>query len=373
MYFGPLMSGQKHILVLSSWYPTKDAPFMGNFVQRQAKLIADIHQVTVLHVYPDEAIHSIEIEEKIEGNFREIIIYFPNGNNKFQRFINKRRAFRQGLEKINGITHIHGHVILNNGGLFVLAKKHFKCPLIITEHASYYRPKTLKKWSFRKKSIFRKTLNAADQLIAVSDVLKADMEKKVKNKFIKVIPNHIDHSLFKLGKTKANSFTFIHISTLAEIKNPKGIIDAYEIYQQNGGQGILEIISDGDYSNAASYASSKSLKNIEFFGPKSWSEVAEHLSQAHVFILNSSYETFSIVIAEAWSCGIPIISTPVGIAKDCADFLGLNFNVNDAKSLALKMKNIEESYSNFDHQRIHEYSLKYGAFKVQDQLLKCYE
>ena len=38
----------KHILILSSWYPSEEHPFLGNFVERQAELLGSKYKVTVI-------------------------------------------------------------------------------------------------------------------------------------------------------------------------------------------------------------------------------------------------------------------------------------------------------------------------------------
>ena len=82
---------RKHILILSSWYPNRTAPFLGNFVQQQAKLVAELFQVTVLYTVADEAINTIETVVIETGNLKEIIIYHPKGSNFYSRKRNKTK------------------------------------------------------------------------------------------------------------------------------------------------------------------------------------------------------------------------------------------------------------------------------------------
>ena len=45
-------------------------------------------------------------------------------------------------------------------------------------------------------------------------------------------------------------------------------------------------------------------------------EVAEEMHKADAFVLSSRYETYGVVLAEAKVAGLPILSTPVGIAEE---------------------------------------------------------
>ena len=365
------MTGEKHILILSSWYPSKGNPFLGNFVQRQAKLVSTKHKVTVLSVNITNN-KSEQIVDTSDGNFREISVPFLATKNTLLRKYRHFKAFQKGLKMITNVTHVHGHIIIPDGLNFVRAKKHFNCPLIVTEHSSLYffREKLERKKTF----VLTKTLKHINQLVAVSEVLKTNLALKAPNHAIKVIPNHIDSSLFQPKKIEhSESFKFLHISTLSSIKNVYEILDAFELAFQQNNSIELAIVSDNEFSEYVSYAKKlSSYAKISFFGPVAWEDTVQFYQNSHCFILNSKVETFSIVLAEAWSCGIPVISTNVGIASNLPSFLGIqtDHSVENLKDAILEMT---LKRNEFDTSKIRAHALQFNGEIVLQQLNQLYE
>jgi hypothetical protein len=107
-----MQNGLKHILILSSWYPNKKNPFLGNFVQRQAVLLAKKFQVTVLFIVADSEIEDTEWSIAERNNLKEIVIYHPKGTNFFSRRHEQDKAFEAGLKIIHDVDLIHAHVLL---------------------------------------------------------------------------------------------------------------------------------------------------------------------------------------------------------------------------------------------------------------------
>lgn len=357
----------KHILFLSSWYPTRKKPFLGNFIQRQAKLLATEFNVTVLHLSSDNNLKVYETEIKEEGNFKEIIIYHPKGKNIFTKYYYLKCAFKRGLESIENVDYIQGNVLFPKGIQFSWAKKHFNCPLIYMEHSSSYNHKL----KLRDKLSLRIIKPKLDKIIAVSEVLKNELIPYFNEKKITILPNHINTKLFQpVIKAEKNKTEFLHISTLDEaIKNPKGMIDACKLLiDQEIFDFHFTILSDESTKKWEKYVKDLKLESyISFKGPFEWDTIPSFYQKSDCFILFSKYETFSIVLAEAWACGISTISTPVGIAKDLPSEIGLLVTDENIYELAAAMTKIIKKETNFNPETIHAYAEKYSEKEVLSQ------
>lgn len=357
-----------HILVLSSWYPSKNMPHVGNFIKRQAQLFSSKFQITVLHTKSEGDTSDITIVEKTEENFREIIIYHPKGKNLVQKFLLQKKAFKIGLQMIQNVDLIQAHIMLPKGLQFITAKKYFKCPLIVSEQGSYFRPEARKKRTFIDKFILSKLKKHINQLTTASDFSKRDLLSDFTDFTIELLPNHIDINLFApKQKEKTKRKEFLHISTLDELlKNPKGIIDACLQLKQKGIIDFhLTIICDENSEKWKKYVIDQHLSDfITFEGAKKWGKLADYYQQSDAFILFSNYETFSIVLAESWACGIPTITTPVGIGYDLSNELGIQVEPKSVESLARAMTSIIYEEKSFDSSAIRRHAIPFSEEKI---------
>jgi glycosyltransferase involved in cell wall biosynthesis len=78
-----------------------------------------------------------------------------------------------------------------------------------------------------------------------------------------------------------------------------------------------------DYNDVRAFADSLDFPEglLVWTGELTPREVAEWLHQADALVLSSRYETYGVILAEATATGVPILSTPVGIAEETADLI----------------------------------------------------
>ena len=82
------------------------------------------------------------------------------------------------------------------------------------------------------------------------------------------------------------------------------------------------------------------LKKTIFIDQIPHEEIAENLKESNLFILFSNYENLPCVILEAFSCGIPVISTNVGgIEEYFPDNFGKLIDIKDEEKLKEEILN----------------------------------
>lgn len=351
----------KHILLLSSWYPTAEQPLLGNFVQRNAALLSRNYKVSVIAIESSNTVSEINITSEVSGNLRTIRVSIPKGN-RFQNWVRRHKAFKKALAQVEKVNLIIGHVLLPNSWMFLEATRRKKAPLIWVEHGSYYRSELNRKWSPYEKWLLRRTVAISKEIVAVSETLKSDLQEYTDGKEITVIGNHIAEELFTFQKKEKSNLTkFLHVSTLDEtVKNPKGLFEACFLLKEKNPNFELTVISDGDYQHWQNLIQQLDLeKQVRFVGPLDWQEIPEYYHQADAFVLFSEYETFSIVLAEALSTGTPIISTNVGIAKELPEDVIERVEQSNVAELTAKMLAFMHGELTFDSSKMVEEGTKF--------------
>lgn len=362
-----MANSEKHILIISSWYPTEKHPFLGNFVERQAELLARNFKVTVVNTIASNEVSKITVDQK-ESNIKLIEARFPNKSNFVVRKYLEKKALNRAFKEVKNVTHIIGNVLLPKGWQFILAKKHFNCPLIYVEHGSYFRDVALPSWRKIDYILKRQIERQVDAVVSVSDFLKVDLMKQFPQSKIDVIGNHVDEKLFTFQpKEPKKPIHFLHISTLdSETKGFDGIIDACVELQKNAFSFRLTVVSDEDYTYWQKRVSQLELSDtIVFKGPFEWNELPEYYHKADAFILNSRYESFSIVLSEAWATGTPTITTSVGVAYELDNSLGIQTEIDNVQSLVEAMSKFNPK--NFDCIKISAHAAQYSSEAILEK------
>lgn len=366
----------REILILSSWYPTKAQPFLGNFVVRNAKLLQTKYNVTVVNTIPSDSAKELFLEENKNNGYRELQVTHPRGKNLYSKKRWQKKALKLAFLETDSFDLIIGHVLLPKALQFVVTKKNFECPLLLVEHGSYYRKGFRNKWNRLQEFILKYTRKHFDEVIAVSIFLKQNIQADFPGNEINVIGNHVDTVAFDIGNQQENKKTeFLHISTLdPATKNPQGIIDACVLLKKQAAQFHLTIICDEDYSVWKAEADKQGLvEHISFQGPKQWKELVPAYQKADAFILNSNYESFSIVLAEAWATGTPVISTSVGIAHNLDKEYGIQIESNNPESLKEAMSKMIENQFEFSSTKIREKAMGFSEEAILDLWSKTIE
>lgn len=377
-----------NILFLAKWYPNKFDPQLGVFIQKHAKAVSLYSNVSVLHICADNILQTPYQKQVAEAQgFKEIIVYYKNSEGILKPLINSYRylkAFKTGLDEarqtLGVIDLIHVNVLTRMGVLALLIKKLKKIPYIVTEHWTGYVSGKYQQQSALKKWLTRITIKNADAVTAVSENLKNNMLQLGLQGNYKVIPNVIE--AVELSNITANSNTTVKFLTIADLvdahKNISGIIKAVaNVYKQH--QNIeYHIIGDGaDKQMLTAFA--KEVQGINnyviFHGRQPNGYVYNLLKQVNFVVINSNYETFSVVAAEALANGKPVIATLCGgpeefITQEC----GILIEPNNSKQLEAAIIKMIEMHPQYNPIYLNQYiTQKLNYQTVGKQLYEIYK
>lgn len=361
------MSSPLHILFLSSWYPNRIQPTLGNFVQKHAEAVARLHKVSALHVCSDENLRTkFELIESDKDNVHTVNVYFKPSKNPFVHLSRYMTGHRKGYELIckkrGKISLVH-HNILFPAGLFALRLKEEEgLPYIVTENWTGYLPQNsgAYKGFFRKRST-RKIAREAALLTPVSlDLQRAMQSHGFENKY-EIVYNVVDTGIFKPApKANRSDFHFLHVSTLKdEHKNISGMLRAYAQLLKKMPRVKFTFIGDGDAHPHEKYAKELAIPEdkIVFVGEQSPENVSVYMQNADAFILFSNYENLPCVMVEAMASGLPVIATKVGgIPEHLKKEFGYNIDAKDEKALLKAMEDVISEKNNFDPDKISAYA-----------------
>ncbi len=374
-----------HILIIPSWYQTKEKPLRGNFFREQALALSKkINKVGVVFVYTNGIVAKLKNRQIRLGKVREFeTAEFTN--NVFEllsipkiryvtiilKQIYWKSKIKQYIKKYGRPDLVHLHSF-SEGSIAIWIKEKYGINYLVTEHSSsFLRNEITEKQERYAKEVFSNSIAN----IAVSRGLQNILELKYNCKF-SYIPNMVDTNFFiyKSNGQTSDDFIYLSVGYLVERKNHKMLISAFKkLYEKEKGVKLIIVGSGPETNNLMHLVEKENIKDkVVFKGLLSRNEVSDIMSKADRFVLSSAYEPFGVVLIEAMSCGLPVIATkcvgPETIIEN--EKLGLLSEVN-SDDLADKL--LLSYYTEYDKQYIRNYIIdNFSEEAVTSKLIKKY-
>lgn len=222
------------------------------------------------------------------------------------------------------------NVIQKQGLLALWLKRRFAIPYIIIEHWSGYLPENgqFRQMSSLQKRFYQRIASQAEMILTVSLALQRAMQSNgIEAKSWGTIDNVVDE-FFKLSEFSSQHSEkkiLLHVSCFDEkAKNVKGLLRAAKMLSEWRQDWSLVLVGTGvDYRDVRAYADALEIPEglLCWTGELTPEQVAEQMHRADALVLSSRYETYGVVLAEAATACLPILSTPVGIAEEVADLI----------------------------------------------------
>tara|TARA_R110002096_G_scaffold420525_1_gene625611 strand:+ start:5606 stop:6742 length:1137 start_codon:yes stop_codon:yes gene_type:complete len=345
-----------HILFLCSWFPSKESPTNGDFIQRHGKAVSLKHKVSVLHIVSSKKIAKITIDKTIDGNLTTYIGYVKQSENPIVKTIRFYKAYNQILKLIGNYDFIHVNR-LYLFGLFALHQKMIKRkPFLISEHWTGYLNSRNNEISFFQRMCSKWITNKSAFICPVSNELKNGMQNLGLKGNYYPIGNVVDTNIFIPSDKKNNKFTIVHVSGLNDAqKNITGMLKVAKLLENEidsftwkfiGGtsENFKKLIADLQFKTA----------KIKFLNHVSQKELATHLQSANLCVSFSNFETFGIVMPEAIASGTFVISTNNGILNELEpqDFFSI-IPIKDKNALTTEIVKQYKNLTKLNTKKMH--------------------
>ena len=282
--------GIMKVLYLTPWYPSAKDQMAGLFVQK--------------HV---ESIQAQGVDVRV--------IHSQGWRDLWQQWKQLKRTW--GLPDL-----VQLNVIQKQGLLALWLKIRYKIPFLIVEHWSGYLPESgqFMQQSTAKRRLAHSIAKHASCILTVSQTLEKGMKQcGVQASHWGHINNIVDEFFYQGARNKEQGTrTLLHVSCFDErAKNTTALLQGFSVLCQQRKDIHLVMVGTGvDWQAAQRIANDLHIpsERITWTGEQTPQQVCEWMYHSDAFVLTSRYETAGVVLSEAAAVGIPILSTPVGIA-----------------------------------------------------------
>ena len=324
---------------------------MERIVINKANYLAKVgHDVSIVTVEQKGREHFFEIHPDI--TLFDLRINYANGNDraflwKMFSFLIKRAIHRKRLA-----TYLKANkadIVISTFGnevTFLPSIKDGSKKIAEIHFSRFFRMQFDRKglWNLADKYRSTKDLKVVNKYDKFVCLTYEDKGYWTSNSNLAVIPNFISQYPLKCASLK--SHTVIAVGRLSYQKGYERLVDAWKIVTQYHPFWVLKIFGSGekyDYVNNRIIESNLE-KVIEIHEPTS--DIQQEYLNSSIFVLSSRYEGLPMVLLEAMSCGLPVVSYdckcgPKDIINDGVD--GFLVREGDIDDLAKKIMLLIES------------------------------
>ena len=276
-------------------------------------------------------VHALVLENKIEFEFAGKLVSFGNYSKYIKYFKLRNYLIKEKFDFIIDFRH-RINPVMEWGFLWFIYRN---IKTIYTIHSI-----RLENYLTKNRSIAKLIFKKANKVVAVSNGIKQKIEHEYNVKSILVIPNSLEFIKF----TNADILPFeyvIAVGRLVKLKQFDRLIDCYSKSHLPNKNIHLVILGVGEeQTNLQNKISELNLDDkVHLLGFKK--NVYDYILNSKFLVLSSKYEGFPMVVLEALSIGIPVVSF------DCES--GPNEMIqNNFNGILVENQNFEELTSKLD-------------------------
>lgn len=271
-------------------------------------------------------------------------------------------------------TIIHAHGAVLNGLLAYFISKKLNVPFVVTEHTGPYS-RILDSWL--KRNISKFVFNKAATVLVVSEHQKNEVLKLgISEDKIIVSYNPVNTDLYKLT-TASGLKNIVFVSRLDEFKGGLRTLKAFHKLIEKYPDYTLIIVGEGEEFNVINeYINSNNLTDkVILKGTLTKPQIAEVLNKSSFFVFPSKHETFGLVVAEALSCGLPVICTNQTAPKEFINKQnGILVHPDSVEEIANAMEEMIKNRTNYNPEQIRrQIEERFGLDSFGKKLIAIYQ
>lgn len=397
------------ILMLPSWYPTKEKPMNGTFFREQAIAMQKEFDFIVLLNHECSIIWFAYFLRKIFGlvkpkllflekdsgmdvyeykSYKPHFLFLPAIVNKLKKSLKKNMrqcvgkieptylknlrlkniSYLKKHEKRVHFDAVYGLTAQDMAPLTAVFAKVYGVPYIVAEHGPFPFPGTLLTDSIVE------AIEGADKFFAISN----DKIRQVMMQDIHIKPyyvgNLVDETKFSLMPVSHEVKTFLIVAAYSFYKNYDLFIQAMEELKRISYKNF-KIVICGYNANKGYSKNAEELENrvrnsciaphTEMIEAVDRAEIPQIYNRADIFVMTSIQEGMPVSALEASVCGLPVFSTRCGGVEDYIDeSMGRIFPITDYRALANACNDYLNGKIKFDNQKIRAKAISHFGNKA---------
>lgn len=292
-------------VVVTTWYPTERSPSLGAFVEKDVQVLAQDHDVEVVHLVPPQIHDGKAVVERGGTTVHRIVM-------STQRPDHVLRA-RRRLEQ-----HLRGAELLHTMAFSSLLPFGFRRPAVPWVHTEHWsgltNPATLPRSWRAALPVLRSLLARPDVVTAVCDYLARPVREVRRGDTVVVpcivpLPDPVPER-----PERAQELRLAAVGGLIERKDPVLAVETVAELRRRGVQSRLVWVGSGPLRDAvrARAAELGVADAVELAGVRDARGVGDVLAAADLFFLPTRADNFCVSAAEALVHGRPVVVGATG-------------------------------------------------------------
>jgi L-malate glycosyltransferase len=257
-----------------------------------------------------------------------------------------RRLRRDGFQP----DVVHAHVYSAALPALVLARL-ARAPLVVSEHYTGFQRGLV---TGSDRLVAKAAFRGADLLAPVSEDLARTLRPLAPRTPVRVMPNVVDTDVFHPPPERGSGpVRLLCVGFLTEKKGHADLLEAMAALDRD--DVVLDLVGDGELRDELEQrARALGLADrVLFLGQRLKHEVAQHMREAHLFVLPSLFENLPVVLIEGMASGLPSVATNVGGVSELIDEdVGALVPARDPPALARAISDTLARLDDFEPERL---------------------